>query len=266
MTDVPYTHGHHDSVLRSHRWRTADNSAGYLLPHLRAGMSLLDVGCGPGTITCDLARRLGPGPGDRRRRLRRRSSAEARADAADAGLRLPLLRDRAPSSISGSPTAPSMWSTPTRSSSTSAIRWPRWSRCDGCAGPGGMVAARDRDYPGFRYFPDDPELDRAIAAYGELTRPNGANWDAGRRLLALGPRGRVHRRWSPSASTWCFATPEDRAVVGRPVGRPVHPVGAGRAAGGPWHRHRGRPGVVRRRLAPVGGVAGRLVRRRSTVR
>jgi ubiquinone/menaquinone biosynthesis C-methylase UbiE len=50
-----YTHGHHESVLRSHRWRTASNSAAYLLPHLRPGMSLLDVGAGPGTITADLA-------------------------------------------------------------------------------------------------------------------------------------------------------------------------------------------------------------------
>jgi hypothetical protein len=32
-----YTRGHHDSVLRSHRWRTAENSAGYLLPHLSPG-------------------------------------------------------------------------------------------------------------------------------------------------------------------------------------------------------------------------------------
>src|SRR5581483_1195495 len=56
-----YTHGHHESVLRSHRQRTAENSAGYLLPHLRAGMSLLDVGCGPGTITVDLAARIAPG-------------------------------------------------------------------------------------------------------------------------------------------------------------------------------------------------------------
>src|SRR5450755_482384 len=30
--ETVYTHGHHESVLRSHRWRTADNSAAYLLP------------------------------------------------------------------------------------------------------------------------------------------------------------------------------------------------------------------------------------------
>ena len=50
-----YTHGHHPSVLRSHSWRTAENSAAYLLPELRPGLSLLDVGSGPGTITADLA-------------------------------------------------------------------------------------------------------------------------------------------------------------------------------------------------------------------
>ena len=56
-----YTHGHHESVLRSHRWRTAENSAAYLVPHLAPGMRLLDVGCGPGTITADLAERVAPG-------------------------------------------------------------------------------------------------------------------------------------------------------------------------------------------------------------
>ena len=51
-----YTHGYHESVLRSHRWRTAQNSAAYLLPHLTATDRLLDVGAGAGTITVDLAR------------------------------------------------------------------------------------------------------------------------------------------------------------------------------------------------------------------
>ena len=58
---MTYTHGHHESVLRSHTWRTAENSAAYLLPHLRPGLSLLDIGCGPGTITADLARLVAPG-------------------------------------------------------------------------------------------------------------------------------------------------------------------------------------------------------------
>ena len=56
-----YAHGHHASVLRSHQWRTAENSAGYLLPRLRPQDRLLDVGTGPGTITVDLAERLSDG-------------------------------------------------------------------------------------------------------------------------------------------------------------------------------------------------------------
>ena len=48
-------------MLRSHRWRTAENSAGYLLAHLRPGLDVLDLGCGPGTITVDLAARVAPG-------------------------------------------------------------------------------------------------------------------------------------------------------------------------------------------------------------
>jgi SAM-dependent methyltransferase len=56
-----YSHGHNDSVLRSHRWRTAENSAAYLLPRLNNADRLLDVGIGPGTITLDLAERLSEG-------------------------------------------------------------------------------------------------------------------------------------------------------------------------------------------------------------
>jgi SAM-dependent methyltransferase len=53
-----YTHGHHESVLRSHKWRTAENSAAYLLPHLAEDARVLDVGCGPGTISAGLADRV----------------------------------------------------------------------------------------------------------------------------------------------------------------------------------------------------------------
>src|SRR3954465_2820426 len=58
---MTYTHGHHESVLRSHKWRTVDNSAAYLAPHLTVGASVLDVGWGRGTITVGIGRRVAPG-------------------------------------------------------------------------------------------------------------------------------------------------------------------------------------------------------------
>ncbi|KAJ5092549.1 methyltransferase-UbiE family protein [Penicillium alfredii] len=53
-----YTNDHSQSVLQTHSWRDANNSASYLLPHLQPNMSILDVGCGPGSITIDLARKV----------------------------------------------------------------------------------------------------------------------------------------------------------------------------------------------------------------
>jgi ubiquinone/menaquinone biosynthesis C-methylase UbiE len=45
----------------AHSRRTAERNAAFLLPHLRPGMSLLDAGCGPGSITVGLARVVAPG-------------------------------------------------------------------------------------------------------------------------------------------------------------------------------------------------------------
>ncbi len=55
-----YTHGHGAAVLSAHSRRGAEDSAAYLLGRLRAGMNLLDVGCGPATITADLAEHVAP--------------------------------------------------------------------------------------------------------------------------------------------------------------------------------------------------------------
>jgi len=48
-------------LSRDYAERTAEHQAAFLLPHLRPGMDLLDVGCGPGTITLGLARAVAPG-------------------------------------------------------------------------------------------------------------------------------------------------------------------------------------------------------------
>ena len=41
--------------------RTAEREGAFFLPYLRPGMRVLDVGCGPGTITVGLAAAVGPG-------------------------------------------------------------------------------------------------------------------------------------------------------------------------------------------------------------
>jgi ubiquinone/menaquinone biosynthesis C-methylase UbiE len=206
MPDVPYTHGHHDAVLRSHRWRTAENSASYLLGRLRPGLDLLDVGCGPGTVTADLARRVAPGGSVVGVDAAEAVVAEARRmgegvpglsfEVADL-FALPYEDDRfdvvhAHQVLQhvGDPVA--------------ALREMRR-----VCRPGGVVAARDADYPRMTYVPEDPDLARAFAAYGAVTRANGAHWDAAPRLYGWALEAGF-AEVATSASAWCFATPRER--------------------------------------------------------
>ncbi|MGA2836918.1 MAG: methyltransferase domain-containing protein [Acidimicrobiales bacterium] len=211
VPDTTYTHGHHESVLRSHRWRTAANSAAYLLPHLAPGADLLDVGCGPGTVTCDLARSVAPG---------RVVGIDAAADVVDAA--------RAEAGASGVDgvtfEVADLFDLPFDDGTFDIVHAHQVLQhvADPVAAlvemrrvcrPGGLVAVRDSDYPTFTFAPPEPDLDRAVAAYGELTRVNRAHWDAGRQLL-----GWAHAAGFvdvvASASAWCFASEEERAWWG----------------------------------------------------
>ena len=110
-------------------------------------------------------------------------------------------------------TGRSTWCTRTRCCSTSPTRWRRCARCGGCARPGGLVAARDGDYGGFFWFPEDPGLTEWQALYRNVARALGGEPDAGRHLLAWARRAGL-AAVEASGSAWCYTGPEDRAWWG----------------------------------------------------
>jgi SAM-dependent methyltransferase len=208
---MTYTHGHHESVLRSHTWRTAENSAAYLLPHLRAGQTLLDVGCGPGTITADLALLVAPGEVVG---LDASADVVAQAAAHAEGLGLENLRfevgdlfapDYADGSFDvihlhqvlqhlGDPVAALV-----------ALRR--------VLAPDGVLAVRDGDYSAFSWAPEDRLLDRWLELYLAVTAHNGHDACIGPKLMGLA----LEAGFSDvevSSSTWTYAEPSTRAWWG----------------------------------------------------
>jgi ubiquinone/menaquinone biosynthesis C-methylase UbiE len=201
VTDAQYTHGHQAPVLRSHRWRTAENSAAYLLPALRPGDRLLDVGCGPGTITLDLASRVAPGEV-----LGIDPSADVIAQASETATGNVRFEVGDVYSLEGTYDVVHahqvLQHLPDPVGALAAMR--RLTR------PGGTVAVRDADYEAFTWYPADPRLDRWLSLYREVARRNSGEPDAGRYLVAWAhAAGFTDVR--ASAGAWCFADPEDRA-------------------------------------------------------
>ena len=203
MADV-YIHGHHPSVLQSHTWRTAENSAGYLLPELKPAMTLLDVGCGPGTITAGLAERVAPG----------------HVTAIDA---VPEIIEKAAADFP----RPNLTFT---TGDVYALDFPDATfdvvhahqvlqhladpfaalrEMRRVAKPGGLIAARDGDYGAMVWYPDLPVLSEWRELYRRVARTAGGEPDSGRMLHAWARQAGLAdvRR---SSSNWTYSTADER--------------------------------------------------------
>lgn len=204
-----YTHGHHESVLRSHNVRNIANSAEYLRPHLTSSARLLDVGAGPGSITVDFAAVV-------------KHVTATEIDEHALSLSRALAAERGLTNIAFSLEDVHALSFPENSfdivhahqvlqhvgDPVQALREMRRVKA-----PGGIVAARDADYAGFLCFPVMPELERWLALYRAAAKANGGEPDAGRRLLSWA-RAAGFEEVVATGSTWCYASPSERAWWG----------------------------------------------------
>ncbi|MCG6499911.1 methyltransferase domain-containing protein [Kitasatospora sp. A2-31] len=210
--DAVYTHGHQEPVLRSHSSRTVDDSAAYLKPELRPGQAVLDVGCGPGTITADLAGLVGP--------TGRVVAVDTSAEVLEAAARVAAGRGLANvvfevADVHELPYADGEFDVVHAhqvlqhvADPVAALREMRRVTAEG-----GVVAVRDVDYASMTWYPEVPELGRWLELYRDVARANGGEPDAGRRLLSWA-RAAGFPEVTATSSSWTFATPEQRAWWG----------------------------------------------------
>lgn len=199
--DERYVHGYSASVIASHSHRTVENSAAYLLASLRPGLTVLDLGCGAGTITTGLAARVAPGrvlaididPGvlDVARGAAERAGIDTIDFRVGDVYRLDLDDDSVDVAHAhqvlqhlGDPVA--------------ALR-----ELARVVRPGGVIAVRDGDYGAFAWYPEHAALDEWRALYRAVARRSGGEPDAGRHLVAWAHAAGLHDL-AVTSSTWTY--------------------------------------------------------------
>ena len=198
-----YTHGHAPATVRQHAQRTAEEAAAFLLPELRPGMRLLDVGCGPGSITRGLAERLASGQVvglD----LSRETLAAARQDAAARGLENLQYEE---GSVYQLPFPDGSFDVAYAHQVFQHLREPAAALGEmlRVVRSGGLVAVRDVDWGTASYWPPDPWIDRFVEVHLKTWYRNGGEPRMGRQLRALfNAVGVTDLRIT--AAVWCYAT------------------------------------------------------------
>jgi SAM-dependent methyltransferase len=175
-----YQLGHHPSIVARHARRTVETAAAFFLPFLKPGMRLLDVGCGPGSMTSGFAQRVAPGEA-----IGIDPSAEVIATA---------------KSLAGATTARNL------SFEVGDVHEPRFGagtfdavfahqvlqhlrhpvdalrQMRALLAPGGVLGVRVVDWGSAIFYPESEGMRRFLALQFDLARRNGAEPNAGRHL------------------------------------------------------------------------------------
>ena len=173
-----YTHGYHAVIVDSYRRRTAEACAAFLLPRLRPDAEVLDLGCGPGTITLGLARYARRVVGldsaakmvNEARQLAAGSGASNVAFEVGSAYELPF----------GDGSFDVVYAHQVMQHLADPVRALVEARR--VLRHGGLVAVRDSDYGTMVHAPVDPVIEGWRDLYHQVAASNGGQADAGRFL------------------------------------------------------------------------------------
>jgi len=207
-----YLGGYSSLIVESLAKRTASVEAGFFLPHLRSGMKLLDCGCGPGTMTVNLAEVVAPGE-------------VVGIDLEDKQFEVgrAYARERGVSNVRFE--TGNIYNLPFESNTFDAVfahavlyhlKTPDRALMElyRLLKPGGVIGIRDLDNGGTIFTPSTPILDKSLALIDRVHEYNGGHPLFGRSQRArLREAGFVNIRVSASFDT--YGTAEVTRRVGK---------------------------------------------------
>jgi ubiquinone/menaquinone biosynthesis C-methylase UbiE len=175
-----YTPGHSQNAVDFMSKRSLQSHGQFFARYLESGLSVLDCGCGPGTVTLDIAEAVAPG------RVVGLDIASSQTERADAN-----ARERGITNVEF------------RQSGCYALPFPdeTFDRVFGHAlmehlaepqraltemrrvlVPGGIIGVCSPDWRGWLVAPMSPDLANAIQAYAAMQSRNGGDLEAGAKL------------------------------------------------------------------------------------
>ena len=178
-----YTPGYSEPTLRLMLKRTAAKHAAFFTPFLQRRMRLLDCGCGPGTITIDLAKLVAPGQVfgiDLEAGQLRRAQDQARLEHQENIL-------FAAASIYALPFEDAYFDAVFAHALFEHLREPvrALREIRRVLKSSGLVGIRSPDWAGLLVHPANPVLEQAFRFFKEIQVANGGNPYVGRALKGL---------------------------------------------------------------------------------
>ncbi|MGH8598093.1 MAG: methyltransferase domain-containing protein [Gammaproteobacteria bacterium] len=175
-----YTPGYSEAAAAFMLRRRLEPNGAFFLPYLKSGVTVLDCGCGPGTITRDIAKRVAPGHVTGLD-FNAEQVAFASRDARSQGIANIEFRM---GSVYDLPFADASFDAVFSHALLEHLREPAkaFAEFRRVLKPGGALGVCTPDWGGFLVAPPSEKLLLAFEAYKELQNRNGGDVYCGRRL------------------------------------------------------------------------------------